>query len=282
MLPFNIDLNAKVVAITGGGGVLCSEMGKALAACGAKVAVLDLRPEAAAKVAGEITAAGHQAVAVTCDVLDPASIEAARAEVESACGVCDILINGAGGNHPKGTAAKETVCPEDLAGSLEGSFFDLDPEGIGFVLNLNYLGTVLASQGFARDMARRGHGNIINISSMSAYSPLTKVMSYSGAKAAVSNFTQWLAVHLAPCGVRVNAIAPGFFLTAQNKTLLLGDDGVPTPRCQTILAHTPMRRLGKPEDLIGVLLFLASDAASGFVSGTVLPIDGGFNAFSGV
>ncbi len=282
MLPFKIDLTDRVAAVTGGGGVLCSEMSRALAACGAKVAILDLRKEAADAAAKGINDAGGTAQGVACNVLEPESIAAANATIEADLGPVDILVNGAGGNHPKGTAGKEMITPADLADGIEGTFFELDPEGIGFTLNLNYLGTVLASQGFGKTMARNGKGNIINISSMTSFCPLTKVMSYGGAKAAINNFTQWLAVHLAPCGVRVNAIAPGFFLTEQNYKLLMGDNDTPTARCQKIIDNTPMARLGKPEELIGSLLYLCCDDASGFVTGTVMPIDGGFNAFSGV
>ena len=282
MVPFQIDLNGKVAAVTGGGGILCSEMSRALGACGAKVAILDLRKEAADAAAKGITDAGGTAIGVAGNVLEPDSIAAANAEIEAQLGPVDILVNGAGGNHPKGTSAKEMVTPAELAESTEGSFFELEPEGIGFTMNLNYLGTVLSSQGFGKSMAKRGSGCIINISSMTSFCPLTKVMSYGGAKAAINNFTQWLSVHLAPCGVRVNAIAPGFFLTEQNRKLLMGDNDTPTARCQKIIDNTPMARLGKPEELIGSLLYLASDGASGFVTGTVMAVDGGFNAFSGV
>ncbi len=282
MLPYKVDLSDKVVAITGGGGILCGEMAKALGACGAKVAVLDLREENAKGVADAITEAGGTAMPVACDVMDKDSLIAARTKIEDAYGACDVLVNGAGGNHPKGTAGKETISSDDLADTLEGSFFDMDKSGIEFVFDLNYLGTVLTSQVFAEPMAKSGKGTIVNISSMSAYHPLTKVMAYSSAKAAIVNYTEWLAVHLAPTGVRVNAIAPGFFLTAQNYTLLMGDNDTPTTRCQKILDNTPMGRLGKPEELLGALLYLVNDQASGFVTGTVMAIDGGFNAYSGV
>jgi NAD(P)-dependent dehydrogenase (short-subunit alcohol dehydrogenase family) len=259
-------------------------MAQALAGAGAAVAVADLRKEAAEAVAERIRSAGGKAIGVACNVLDRASLEAACAEVEKALGVVDILINGAGGNHPKGTTSKERLLPEDLAGGAKDTvtFFDLDPKGIEFVFNLNFLGTLLPTQVFARGMARAGRGVVINVSSMNAFRPLTKIPAYSAAKAAVSNFTLWLAVHLSKVGIRVNAIAPGFFLTDQNRSLLTRPDGSPTPRAETILAHTPMARFGKPEDLNGALLWLASDEASAFVTGTVIPVDGGFAAFSGV
>ena len=283
-LPFHIDLEDKVVVITGGGGILCGCMARAVARCGARVAVLDLRPEAADRVADDITAAGGTAAGIACDVLDRSSLEDALAAVKERFGPCDILINGAGGNHPKGTTSKEQLLPEDVAGKQDGvtSFYDLAPEGIQFVFGLNFVGTLLPTQAFTRDMAERGRGCVINISSMSAFTPLTKVPAYSAAKAAVSNFTQWLAVHLATVGIRVNAIAPGFFLTDQNRSLLTNPDGGMTPRGQKIIDHTPMGRYGQPEDLIGVLLWLLSDEGAGFVSGTVIPIDGAFSAFSGV
>jgi NAD(P)-dependent dehydrogenase (short-subunit alcohol dehydrogenase family) len=248
------------------------------------VAVLDLKPEAAEKVAAEIRAAGGQAIGVACNALDRASLETARTEVVAKLGTCDILINGAGGNHPKGTTSKEYLFPEDLQGKQEGvtTFFDLTPEGIQFVFNLNFIGTLLPTQVFARDMALKGKGSVINISSMNSFKPLTKIPAYSAAKAAVSNFTQWLAVHFSKVGVRVNAIAPGFFLTDQNRGLLTTADGGMTPRGKTIIGHTPQGKYGSPDDLTGALLWLLCDEASGFVTGTVIPIDGGFSAFSGV
>lgn len=283
-VPFKVDLNGKVVVVTGGGGVLCGAMAKALAECGAKVAISDLRKEAADKVAAEITAAGGKAIGVACNVLEKASLEEANATIEKAFGPVDILINGAGGNHPKGTTSKEYLDPEELKNKAADSttFYDLDAKGIEFVFNLNFLGTLLPTQVFTKSMATRRKGVVINISSMNAFKPLTKIPAYSGAKAAVSNFTQWLAVHLSQAGIRVNAIAPGFFLTDQNRNLLTKPDGSLTPRAQTIIGHTPMRKFGAPEDLIGALLWLVSDQGAGFVTGTVIPIDGGFSAFSGV
>ena len=271
-IPFKVDLSGKVALVTGGGGVLCSEFARALAANGAKVAVCDLRAEAAEKVVEEIKKDGGCAIAVTANVLDKASLEAAREVILEKLGTVDILLNGAGGNNPKGTTSKDTLDPEDLDGAVEGvkTFFDLDPAGIEFVFNLNFLGTLLPTQVFAKDMAKKGDAVIINVSSMNAFRPLTRIPAYSGAKAAVSNFTQWLAVHFAKVGIRVNAMAPGFFLTNH------------TARSQKILAHTPMNRFGETDDLIGTLLWLADNNASGFVNGVVVPIDGGFAAYSGV
>jgi len=283
-VPFKIDLAGKVAVVTGGGGILCSVMAEALAECGAKVAILDLRKEAADQVATAIKAKGGTAMGVACNVLERASIEAAEQEVRAAYGACDILINGAGGNNPKGTTSNEQMSEADLTNSNPDikTFFDLDPKGIEFVFNLNFLGSLLPTQVFSRAMAEGGKGVIINISSMNAFKPLTKIPAYSAAKAAVSNFTQWLAVHMAPMGIRVNAIAPGFFLTDQNRALLTTPDGGLTPRSHKILNHTPMAKFGEPADLLGALLWLASDQAAGFVTGTVIPIDGGFSAYSGV
>ena len=279
-----VDLTGKVAVVTGGGGILCSSMAAALAECGAKVAILDLRLENAQKAAEAIKKNGGEAIGIAANVLEKESLLAAHQAVKDAYGPCDILINGAGGNHPKGTTSGEFATKADAEGSTEGkiSFFDLDPAGVGFVFNLNFIGTLLPTQVFARDMALNGHGIIINISSMNAFRPLTKIPAYSGAKAAVSNFTQWLATHMSKVGIRVNAIAPGFFLTDQNRTLLTNADGSLTARGNTILTHTPMGRFGTPEDLLGTLLWLADDKASGFVNGAVIPVDGGFAAFSGV
>ena len=279
-----VDLNGKVAVVTGGGGILCSVMAKSLAEAGAKVAILDLKEEAAKKVADEIVKAGGKAIGVAANVLDLESLKKAEATVRAELGACDILVNGAGGNNPKGTTSKEYLMPEDLVKKTEGvtTFFDLDPAGVGFVFNLNFLGTLLTTQVFAREMAEKGAGSIINISSMNAFTPLTKIPAYSGAKAAISNFTQWLAVHFSKVNIRVNAIAPGFFLTEQNRTLLTNPDGSLTARGNTILSHTPMGRFGTPDDLTGALLFLVDDSASSFINGVVLPVDGAFSAFSGV
>ncbi len=288
MSTLTFDLSGKNAVVTGGGGVLCSGFSKTLAKAGASVAVCDLRLEAAEKVAEEIRQNGGNAIAVEMNVLDKKSVEAARDVIYYKLGQVDILLNGAGGNNPKGQTSKDTLTPEDIAeldenGTIDGikTFFDLDPDGISFVFNLNFLGTLIPTQVFARGMAKTG-GTIINVSSMNSFRPLTRIPAYSGAKAAVSNFTQWLAVHFAPVGIRVNAIAPGFFLTEQNRTLLTNPDGSLTPRSDKILTHTPMKRFGTPDDLDGTLLWLADEKFSAFVDGIVVPVDGGFAAYSGV
>ena len=282
-IPFKIDLSGKVAVVTGGGGILCGSMAEALAGCGAKVAILDLRLEAAEKVAKEINSKGGKAAGFAANVLQKQSLIDAEKSVSDKLGPCDILINGAGGNHPKGTTGKEFMAKEDCQGIKDVvTFFDLDPEGIKFVFDLNFIGTLLPSQVFAKSMVQRGGGCIINISSMNAFCPLTKIPAYSGAKAAVSNFTQWLAVHMSKVNIRVNAIAPGFFLTDQNRSLLTNPDGSFTPRAEKILSQTPMGRFGKADELIGTLLWLVDSGASGFVNGTVIPVDGGFSAYSGV
>lgn len=274
---------SKVVVLTGGGGVLCRTLAKALAKQGHKIAVLDLKLEAAQKVADGIIEEGGIAIGVMANVLEKASLESAKAEVNSKLGSCDILINGAGGNHPLGTTSNPYLLEDDLENTAEGfkTFFDLDPEGIKFVFNLNFIGTLLPTQIFAKDMVGKKGCSILNISSMNAFTPLTKIPAYSGAKAAVSNFTQWLAVHFSKVGIRVNALAPGFFLTDQNRTLLTNSDGSLTTRGQQIIDQTPMGRYGEPEDLISTTLYLCDDASS-FVTGVVIPIDGGFSAYSGV
>ena len=283
-IPFKVDLTGKVAVVTGGGGILCSAFAKALAECGAAVAVADLKLESAQRVADEIVKNGGKAMAVACNALDKASLEAANAEIEATLGEVSILTNGAGGNHPKGTTSMEYLNPDDLLIEHREivTFYDLDPKGIEFVFNLNFLGTLLPSQAFTKKMARNRSGVIINISSMNAFRPLTKIPAYSGAKAAVSNFTQWMAVHMAKAGIRVNAIAPGFFLTDQNRALLTNADGSLTPRSEKILNQTPMGRFGEADELLGALLWLVSDKAAGFVTGVVVPIDGGFSAYSGV
>ena len=276
------SLQGKVAVITGAGGVLCGGFAKTLARQGVKVAVLDLRLEAAEKIADEIAKDGGEALAVSCDVLSRESMEEARNKVNSKLGTCDILINGAGGNHPKGTTTKETLELTDLTEKDDSiiTFFDLDSKGIEFVFNLNFLGTLIPTQVFAKDLAGKKDACIINISSMNAYCPLTKIPAYSAAKAAIGNFTQWMAVHFADVGIRVNAIAPGFFSTAQNKALLYNPDGSLSARSQKILSHTPMRRFGDPKDLDGALLFLSDADYSGFVSGSTINVDGGFIAYS--
>jgi len=281
-VPFKIDLTNKVCVVTGGGGVLCGAFSRALAECNAKVAVLDLKVENAKKVADEINALGGNAIGVKANVLEKDSLEQARQIILEKFGTCDILLNGAGGNHPKGTTSKEFLLKEDLKDSQLTSFFDLDPKGIEFVFNLNFIGTLLPSQVFAKDMMDKKGATIINISSMNAFTPLTKIPAYSGAKAAVSNFTKWLAVHMSKVNIRVNAIAPGFFLTDQNRSLLTNKDGSYTKRADQILKNTPMGRFGTPSELVGTLLWLVDDNASGFVNGTVVAVDGGFSAYSGV
>lgn len=280
----NENLKGRVAVITGGGGVLCSGFAKDLASFGVKVAVLDLREDAAQKVVDEINADGGTALAVGCNVLEAESLENARQKINSTLGTCDILINGAGGNSPLGTTTKDTLEFSDLAEKAEGvkTFFDLDAKGIEFVFNLNFLGTLLTTQCFAKDMVGKEHVCILNISSMNSYRPLTRIPAYSAAKAAVSNFTQFMAVHFADVGIRVNAIAPGFFSTNQNKTLLFNEDGSLTARSNKIISHTPLRRFGVPSDLTGALIFLCDEEYSGFITGIILPVDGGFSAYSGV
>ena len=275
-LPFKVDLKNKICAITGAGGVICGEFARALAACGAKVALLDINFDAAKKIADEI---GDSAIAVRCDCLNKDSIIAAKENIEEAFGKVNFLINGAGGNNPRATCDNETMSPE--TDTEIKNFFKLEESGIKFVFDLNITTAFLVTQVFAEDMVKTG-GNIINISSMNAYRPLTKIPAYSAAKAGISNFTQWLAVHFAPCNIRVNAIAPGFFVTNQNRALLFDEKGQPTARTAKILAATPMKKFGEISDLLGALLWLADDDASGFVTGTVIPVDGGFSAYSGV
>ena len=280
-LPLNTDLTGKVAVVTGAGGVLCSMFSKALAAAGAKVALLDLNEAAAEKVAEGIRQEGGQARAYRCNVLEKVSCEEVHQAVLKDFGPCDILINGAGGNNPRATTDKEYFELGDLDSETK-SFFDLQESGVEFVFNLNFLGTLIPTQIFAKDMLGRPGCNILNISSMNAYTPLTKIPAYSGAKAAISNFTQWLAVHFSKVGIRVNAIAPGFFSTQQNAALLFNPDGTPTPRTGKILAATPMGRFGESEELLGGMLFLLNNEAASFITGVVLPIDGGFSAYSGV
>jgi NAD(P)-dependent dehydrogenase (short-subunit alcohol dehydrogenase family) len=280
-LPLGVDLKGKVAVVTGAGGIICSMLAKALAAAGAKVALLDLTFAKAQSFAAEIVAEGGVAKGYEANVLVKESLAACHKQVLKDLGKCDILINGAGGNNPKAQTDKEYYEKGDIDAETK-SFFDLDESGVQFVFNLNFLGTLLPTQEFAKDMVDRSGCNIINISSMNAFTPLTKIPAYSGAKAAVSNFTKWLAVHFSKVGIRVNAIAPGFFSTAQNKSLLWNADGTPTARTGKIIAATPMGRFGEVEELIGATLFLASDKAAGFITGVVLPIDGGFSSYSGV
>lgn len=279
-LPLQVDLNGKVAVVTGAGGVLCSAFARALAASGAKVALLNRSVERINDLEAELTDAGYIAKAYKCDVLNKSSVQAARDAIVNDLGLCDILINGAGGNHPRATTDNEYFEKEDL--NQMTTFFDLDVDDVEHVFNLNYLGTLIPTQVFALDMIEKTGTTIINVSSMNAYTPLTKIPAYSGAKAAVSNFTQWLAVHFSKVGIRCNAIAPGFFSTAQNAALLFNEDGSPTPRTGKILAGTPMNRFGETDELVGALLFLASEEASSFVNGIVIPVDGGYSAYSGV
>lgn len=280
-LPIDTDLTGKTAVVTGAGGVLCSLMAHALAVAGAKVALLDLNEEAAKKNAEEISAEGYTAKGYQANVLEKDSLKAAHEKILADFGPCDILINGAGGNNPRATTEKEYFEAGDMDADTK-SFFDLEQSGVEFVFNLNFIGTLLPTQEFARDMVDRKGCNILNISSMNAYTPLTKIPAYSGAKAAISNFTQWLAVHFAGTGIRVNAIAPGFFVTQQNQKLLYNEDGTPTARTGKILAATPMNRFGEAEELLGSILFLLNNDAAGFITGVVIPIDGGFAAYSGV
>ena len=278
----NTDLTGKVAVVTGAGGVLCSHMAFALARAGAKVALVNRSDAAIIQYAAEIEAEGGVARAYKGNVLDRDSMEEVARQVLEDLGPCDILINGAGGNSPRAQTEKEYYEKGDLMDKETRSFFDLDESSVNSVFQLNFNGTMIPTQIFAAQMAERGGGNIINISSMNAFTPLTKIPAYSGAKAAISNFTQWLAVHFSRVGIRVNAIAPGFFATKQNAKLLFNEDGTPTARTGKILAATPMQRFGQTEELEGALLFLLNEQAAGFITGIVLPVDGGFSAYSGV
>ena len=279
-LPFEINLENKVIVITGAGGVLCSMFAEGLSKTGAKIALLDLNEDAAKECADKITKDGGIAKAYGCNVLDKENLEDVHKKIVNELGTCDILINGAGGNNPRATTDDEYFDPDHMENVK--TFFDLEQQGVEFVFNLNFLGTLLPSQVFAKDMLEKEDASIINISSMNAYTPLTKIPAYSGAKAAISNFTQWLAVHFSKTNIRCNAIAPGFFVTKQNEKLLFNNDGTPTPRTGKILAATPMGRFGAAEELMGTLLFLLCKDASSFVNGVVIPVDGGFSAYSGV
>lgn len=280
-LPLNTNLSGKVAVVTGAAGYLCSAFSKALAQAGAKVALLGRTYANVKRLADEITAEGGIAIAYECDVLDKAAVRVCHDRVLAELGPCDILINGAGGNHPTATTDKEYYEAGDLDAETK-SFFDLEEAGVSSVFNLNFMGILIPTQVFACDMVAREGCNIINISSMNAYTPLTKIPAYSGAKSAVSNFTQWLAVHFSKVGIRVNAIAPGFFSGKQNASLLWNADGTPTARTKKILAATPMGRFGQAEELLGTLLFLLNNDAAGFITGVVIPVDGGFSAYSGV
>ncbi len=278
-LPLNIDYTGKVVVITGAGGLICGAMAKAFAECGAKVAALDLNEEAVKKLADEIKAEGFICEGYKANVLEPEALNAVHEQVLRDLGPCDILINGAGGNNPRATTENE-FHHEAWEGCK--TFFDLDPNGIDFLFKLNFQGTLLPTQAFAADMVERKSGCILNISSMNAYTPLTKIPAYSAAKAAISNFTQWLATHFAGTGIRCNALAPGFLVSAQNKQLLFKEDGTPTARSEKILRNTPMNRFVDADELLGATLFLCDEKAASAITGVILPIDAGFSAYSGV
>ena len=280
-LPLQVNLKDKVVVITGAGGVICSTLAKAYAESGAKVALLDLNKENAERFVSELREEGYTAYGYEANVLKKDSLEACHQEVLLTLGPCDILVNGAGGNNPRATTDNEFAKLDDEKKEIK-TFFDLDESGIEFVFNLNFLGTLLPTQVFSKDMIGRKGCSILNISSMNAFTPLTKIPAYSGAKAAISNFTEWLAVHFSHIDIRVNAIAPGFFSTKQNEKLLWNEDGTPTARTGKILNATPMGRFGTVDELIGATLFLSSEEAASFITGVVLPIDGGFSSYSGV
>ena len=278
-LPLNIDFSGKVVVVTGAGGALCGTMARAFAQAGAKVAALNRSVEAIQQMEQECAEEGLTCKAYQVNVLDAEGLETVHQEILRDLGPCDILINGAGGNNPRATSDNEY---QHEAKEGQKTFFDLEPDGVDAVFRLNFQGTLLPTQVFAKDMVERRSGCILNISSMNAYIPLTKIPAYSGAKAAVSNFTQWLATHFAGTGIRCNAIAPGFLVSKQNQSLLFNEDGSPTARTKKILSSTPMNRLVKSEELLGGVFFLCDDRAASAVTGVVLPIDGGFSAYSGV
>ena len=278
-LPLNIDFSNKVVVVTGAGGLICGAMARAFAQSGAKVAALDLNEEAVNKLADELTKEGFICKGYKSNVLDPENLEAVHKAVVKDLGECDILVNGAGGNNPKATTDNEYQHEAKEGGK---SFFDLDASGVDFVFKLNFQGTLLPTQAFAKDMVAKKKGVILNISSMNAYTPLTKIPAYSAAKAGISNFTQWLATHFAGTGIRCNAIAPGFLVSAQNRALLFNEDGTPTARSAKILKGTPMDRFVDAEELLGATLFLCDDKSASAITGVVLPIDCGFASYSGV
>ena len=278
-LPLKVDYTGKVVVVTGAGGLICGAMARAFAQSGAKVAALDLNEEAVKKLAEELKAEGFICEGYKANVLEPASLEEVHQAVLADLGTCDILVNGAGGNNPRATTDNEYHHEAKEGGK---SFFDLDASGVDFVFKLNFQGTLLPTQAFAKDMAEKKGGCILNISSMNAYTPLTKIPAYSAAKAGISNFTQWLATHFAGTGIRCNAIAPGFLVSAQNKALLFNEDGTPTARSAKILKGTPMDRFVDASELLGATLFLCDDRSASAITGVVLPIDCGFAAYSGV
>ena len=278
-LPLNIDYTGKVVVVTGAGGLICGAMAKAFAQSGAKVAALDLNEDAVKALADELKAEGYICEGYKANVLDPEALEAVRAQVNKDLGPCDILVNGAGGNNPRATTDNEYQHEAKEGGK---SFFELQPDGVDFVFKLNFQGTLLPTQAFAKDMVEKKAGCILNISSMNAYTPLTKIPAYSAAKAGISNFTQWLATHFAGTGIRCNAIAPGFLVSAQNRALLFNEDGTPTARSAKILNGTPTGRFVDADELIGATLFLCDDRSASAITGVVLPVDAGFAAYSGV
>ncbi len=278
-LPLNIDFSGKVVVVTGAGGLICGSMARAFAQSGARVAALDLNEDAVKKLANELKAEGFICEGYKANVLDPAALEEVHKAVLNDLGECDILVNGAGGNNPRATTDNE-YHHEAKEGSK--SFFDLEADGVDFVFKLNFQGTLLPTQVFAKDMVNKGKGCILNISSMNAYTPLTKIPAYSAAKAGISNFTQWLATHFAGTGIRCNAIAPGFLVSAQNKALLFNEDGTPTARSAKILGGTPTHRFVDSEELLGATLFLCDERSASAITGVVLPVDAGFAAYSGV
>ncbi len=278
-LPLNIDYTGKVVVVTGAGGLICGAMARAFAQSGAKVAALDLNEDAVKKLADELKAEGFICEGYKANVLDPEALEAVHQEVIGDLGYCDVLVNGAGGNNPRATTDNEYQHEAKEGGK---SFFDLDPDGVDFVFKLNFQGTLLPTQAFVKDMVKKNAGCILNISSMNSYTPLTKIPAYSAAKAGISNFTQWLATHFAGTGIRCNAIAPGFLVSAQNKALLFNEDGTPTARSAKILNGTPTHRFVDSSELLGATLFLCDDRSASAITGVVLPIDAGFAAYSGV
>ena len=278
-LPLHVDYTGKVVVVTGAGGLICGAMASAFARSGAKVAALDLNEDAVKKLADQLKAEGFICEGYKANVLEPESLEEVHQAVLKDLGPCDILVNGAGGNNPRATTDNEYQHEAKEGGK---SFFDLQADGVDFVFKLNFQGTLLPTQAFAKDMVEKGAGCILNISSMNAYTPLTKIPAYSAAKAGISNFTQWLATHFAGTGIRCNAIAPGFLVSAQNYKLLFNEDGTPTARTNKILNATPMKRFGESEELNGALTFLLDAEKAGFITGVVLPVDGGFSAYSGV
>ena len=280
-LPYKADFTGRVAVVTGAGGVLCSCMSRALASAGAKVALLDINEDAVKKVAEEIRAEGGEALPVRCNILDRDEVRKAHELVLKTFGRTNILLNGAGGNNPKATVDSEVFEASQLG--KEKTFFDIDEAGFRFVFDINFTGEFMMVREFAQDMLDGGNNSILNIASVNTYLPLTKIPAYAAAKASVYNFTQWLAMYFSKVGIRVNAIAPGFLLTNQTKPLFYQADGVtPTPRLRKIIAGTPMQRLGEPEELLGSVLFLLDEKASGFITGAILPIDGGYTAYSGV